>query len=524
MLLRLIRELLSRQSAESWHAAPAAADAHRHYELARSHEGKGDLGAAEGEYQAAIALDPKSGILHYNLALLQFQVGDLSSAEAGFRRAFEINPDDQMAYASLLCICDFSMALTREEILERHVNWAARFADPLGKVPATYATHRAPHRRLRVGYVSADFRRHAVGRFIEPVLRLHDASQFDVHCYSNATDEDDMTRHLRTLVPAWKDIHGVGDLATAAMIRQDSIDILVDLSGHSAGNRLLVFAHKPAPIQMTWLGYLNTTGMRAMDYRITDEVADPVGNDGWYRERLLRLSRPQWCYVPDAGPITAPVGPIRRRPEGARLTMACMTRFMKISDAALGLWVRILRAAPAACLRIIDVPTHARGEAMMRFFRDSGVGDQVEVFPTLQGERYWSMFSEIDVALDPFPYTGATTTFDCLWMGVPVVTLAGECGAARSASSILSALGLDEFIAASGDEYVAIAGAISTDAPRLAKLRADLRQKMQSSVLCDGAGLVGELEAGFRQAWMAWCNGRHADSLSKPHRALPHHE
>lgn len=517
MFLRLIRELLSRQSAGVRPAATAVADAYRHYEIARSLESKGDLGAAEGEYRAAIVLDPRSGILHYNLALLQLQVGDISAAEAGLRRALEINPDDPLAHASLLCICDFSMTLTRDEIRDRHVQWAARFADPLSGSSAPGASCRAPHRRLRVGYVSADFRRHAVGRFIEPVLRLHDTSRFEVHCYSNATDEDDMTRHLRTLVPGWRDIHGVDDRAAAAMIRQDSIDILVDLSGHSAGNRLLVFAHKPAPIQMTWLGYLNTTGMQAMDYRITDAVADPAGSDHWYRERLLRLSRPQWCYVPDAGPVSAPSGPIRHRPEGARLTMACMTRFMKISDAALALWARILQATPAACLRIIDVPIHARGAAIMRFFGDAGVGDQIEIFPTLQGERYWSMFSEIDVVLDPFPYTGATTTLDCLWMGVPVVTLAGPCGAARSASSILSALGLNEFIAASGDEYVAIAVAIATDAPRLASLRAGLRQKMQSSVLCDGAGLVGELEAGFCQTWAAWCNGQHADSLSKPH-------
>jgi len=497
-----MRDFLFRRSGVASQAVDTAAEAYRHYKLASDCESRGDLGAAEREYRAAIALDPGSAVLHYNLGLLHFQVGDLVAAEAGFRRALEINPEDRAAYASLLCLCDFSFSWSRDQILERHVQWAARCADWLEKFPASSAEDHVPKRRLRVGYVSADFRRHAVGRFIEPVLRFHDASQFEVYCYSNAPDEDDMTRHLRGLVPAWRSIHGVADPVAAEMIRQDSIDILVDLSGHSAGNRLLVFARKPALIQMTWLGYLNTTGMEAIDYRITDAAADPSGSDCWYRERLLRLSRPQWCYVQNAGPVSAPDGPGNCRPVGARLTLACMTRFMKISDPALELWIRILREVPSAILRIIDVPMHPRGEMMMRTFRDAGVGDRIALFPTLQGEHYWSMFSDVDIALDPFPYTGATTTLDCLWMGVPVVTLAGRCGAARSASSIISALGMDDFIATSTDQYVAIIGAIAEDAPRLARLRAGLRLKMQTSALCDGAGLVRELESGFRQVWM----------------------
>ncbi len=468
----------------------------------------GDLDGAEGCYRSAIALDPDSAVLHYNLALLLFQTGDVTGAEAEFRRVLEIAPGDFAANAGFLCLCDFSRVLSRDDILKQHLQWASRFSDPLTRQAPFHPIDMTPDRRLRVGYVSADFRRHAVGRFIEPVFRLHDASRFDLYCYSNTQAEDDMTRHLRTFVPRWRNIHGMDDAGAAEMIRADKIDILVDLSGHSAGNRLLVFARRPAPVQMTWLGYLNTTGMGAMDYRITDSIADPPGADCWYREKLLRLSRPQWCYVPEAGPVTAPSRPVISRVNhgsAAPITLACMTRFMKISDATLDLWLKILQAVPGARLRIIDAPRHARTNTMMQFFEEAGVGDRVAMFPTLHGDSYWDMLDEVDVALDPFPYTGATTTFDCLWMGVPVVTLAGQCGAARSASSILSALGLADFIASSPEQYVAIAVAFANDPRRLAGLRTSLRRRMKSSVLCDGEALVRELEATFCIVWGDYC-------------------
>jgi predicted O-linked N-acetylglucosamine transferase (SPINDLY family) len=475
-----------------------------HYERAVVARAQGNLDEVEAHYLKAIEFDPVAPELCYNLGLLFQEVGDVSKAEKYFRRALDLSPKFQSAHSSFLCVSDFHMAMTREENYSRHLSWAQKFADPLTKAAQPHHKSANPGRRLRVGYVSADFRRHAVGRFVEPILRHHDKSRYEVICYSNTEINDDMTAHIRTVVEQWREVSALSDDQLAAMMRGDNIDVLIDLSGHSHGNRLLVFARKPAPVQISWVGYLNTTGMEAMDYRIVDTVSDPPGTERWYREKLLRLPQPQWCYVPEAGPVVAQAAPVVVRAQDEAMVFACMTRFMKISDAVIPLWAQILQSLPEARLRIVDVPDHFRGRALKQRFFEMGLGDRVEFLPTLFGDAYWQAFDRIDVALDTFPYTGATTTCDCLWMGIPVVTLAGTCGASRSASSLLAALGLGELIADTADRYLAIAVGLGKDRRRVAALRASLRERMKNSPICDPILFSQCFEQQLDIAWTEW--------------------
>lgn len=505
MLREFLRNVFLRDASRRQYERLVSEAAFRQYELATASEAAGRLQEAEASYLEAIALDPSSSVLHYNLGLLLHGLGDLKGAEDRYQRALALNPDDQVIHSSLLCIGDFSIELSQEEILHRHIAWARRYADPKTLLALPHKNIPDPKKRIRLGYVSADFRRHVTGRFIEPVLRCHDADKFEVYCYNNHAAEDDMTRHLRKISMHWRDIHGLDDAGVAERIRADGIDVLVDLSGHSSGNRLLAFAHKPAPVQITWMGYLNTTGLMAMDYRLTDDVADPVEVDGYYRERLLRLSRPQWCYVPQAGPIAAPARRPSLRPQDAPVIFGSLTRFMKVSDVAVDLWIRILRSSSGSRLCIIDVPDHSRGMSFQRRFAEAGLADRVDFHSTLRGDAYWNVFETIDVALDSFPYTGATTTCDCLWMGLPVVTLSGKCGVSRSATSLLSALDLPELIAASPDEYVAIACAVASDRNRIAVFRAEIRDQILNSDICDAPAFVRSLEQKLGLGWQEWC-------------------
>ena len=339
----------------------------------------------------------------------------------------------------------------------RSVTGASTYADPLTSKAQPHANSRDPGRRLRVGYVSADFRDHVIGQFIHPVLAHHDRRLTTIFVYSASTQEDVQTRRLKTLVHGWRNIADMDDEEATELIRADSIDCLVDLSGHSAGNRLLVFARKPAPVQLTWMGYLNTTGMSAMDYKVTDQIADPPGADVCYREKLMRLPSPQWCYSQEVKQPEAADSNIRTF--HSRILLGCVARFMKINDDCIDLWIEVLRVVGNADLRLIDVPDHPRTAEILERFSRAGFSHRVSILPTLRGGEYWQRIKELDIALDPFPYTGATTTLDCLWMGVPVVTLAGAYGAERSAASILSGLCCEHLIARSRDEYASLSKA-----------------------------------------------------------------
>ena len=459
--------------------------ASRECEAAEACARAGKLGLAEVHLQLAIQHDSGSAALHYNLGLLRHNVGDIDGASECYRRALRLQPDQQSAHSSLLSICDFSRQLRGIDGLDRHRKWASTYADPLTSKTQPHANSRDPGRRLRVGYVSADFRDHVIGQFIHPVLAHHDRRKTTIFVYSASTQEDVQTRCLKTLVHSWRNIADMDDEEATELIRADSIGCLVDLSGHSAGNRLLVFARKPAPVQLTWMGYLNTTGMSAMDYKVTDQIADLPGADVCYREKLMRLPSSQWCYSQEVKQPEAADSNIRTF--HSRILLGCAARFMKINDDCIDLWIEVLRVVGNADLRLIDVPDHPRTAEILERFSRAGFSHRVSILPTLRGGEYWQRIKELDIALDPFPYTGATTTWDCLWMGVPVVTLAGAYGAERSAASILSGIYCEHLIAGSRDEYVQVIRSMESDRFQLADFSAKLCSMIRSSTMCNAA-------------------------------------
>lgn len=497
MLTRLIKEVSERLRKNK----SSSDKARGHYEQAISARENGDLGESELHYRLALQCDPWSTALHYNLGLLLLEVGDTEGAINGFRRCLELDPKMQVAHSSLLAVLDYSGHATHAEVFARHVEWAQKHADPLDKGKSGIRLPVPEDGCLRVGYISGDFCRHVIGRFIEPVLKCHDRSKFRIFCFNSGFREDDMTMHLRSIADVWLDVGGMSDEALASHIHEDGIHILVDLSGHSAGNRLLALARKPAPVQMTWMGYLNTTGMKAIDYRISDYEADPPGTERFYQESLIRLPQPQWCYAPMAGPIGCPKQPVLPRPADLPVRFGCMTRFMKITAEIIGAWIRILKAVPGTTLRIIDMPRHPRGDDLIDRFSSEGMSERLELLPSLVGEGYWKCISDIDIALDTFPYTGATTTCDCLWMGVPVVTIAGCRGVERSATSLLSAIGLSSLSMQSIDGYVECAVSLARDRPLLANLRAGLRDRMLASPVCNPDAFTRHLEKAYLSAW-----------------------
>jgi predicted O-linked N-acetylglucosamine transferase (SPINDLY family) len=475
--------------------------ASRHYEQAVCAKRNGNLDESELHYRLALRSDPRSSTLLYNLGLLLLEVGDTEGAIGAFRQCLEVDPGMQVAHSSLLAAYDYSGHANHSEVLTLHLEWARKYADPLAQSRNRTESPLAEGERLRIGYISGDFCRHVISRFIEPVLRCHDRSKFRIFCFNSGSREDDMTMHLRGIADVWRDVRDLSDEALADQIHEDGIHILVDLSGHSAGNRLLALARKPAPVQMTWMGYLNTTGMNAIDYRITDYEADPPGTEMYYKEAFIRLPQPQWCYAPIAGPVVNPQQPVLPRQTDLPVRFGCMTRFMKISVEVIDAWIRILGAVPDSTIRIIDVPRHARGEELIDRFRIAGMQDRLELFPSLVADDYWKCISEIDIALDTFPYTGATTTCDCLWMGVPVVTRTGCRGVERSATSLLSAIGLSSLCGHGIDEYIDIAVSLARDRPLLASLRAGMRSRILASPICDPRAFTSHLEKGYLGAW-----------------------
>jgi predicted O-linked N-acetylglucosamine transferase (SPINDLY family) len=351
---------------------------------------------------------------------------------------------------------------------------------------------------LSVGYVSAHFRRHAVAVFLEPVLAAHDHSAVRVFCYSDVRCPDEVTARFKAHADVWRDVAGLSDEQLAEQVRADRLDILVDLAGHIAGNRMLLFARKPAPIQVTYLGYQATTGLATMDYRLTDAVADPPGQtEAFHTEKLFRLPRAFFCYRPPME--MPPVSELPARSAG-HVTFASMNNFAKVSPRCLALWARLLKAVPGSRLALLIAGGAPNAGRILPAFTQAGVdGSRIEFVGRLGLQQYLEMYRRIDILLDPMPFSGHTTTCDALWMGVPVVTLAGPAYVSRMTASVLAHLPLPELIAQSAEQYLAIAAGLATDLDRLADLRRRLRGMMQQSCISDAAGFARDLEAAYQR-------------------------
>lgn len=458
-----------------------------------------DYREAAAHYRAALAIDPGQGPVRSSLAVALYERGLVAEAIEQLREALRRAPGDAQAHEYLLFISNALPLRDLEAWHAEHRLWAQRHTDGLPRYAHAPA---GASRRLRVGYVSADLREHATAGFLRPVLDCHDRERFDVYCYSNAeeTDADALTQDMQRQAHRWRSIVGVDDTQAAQLIRADAIDILVDLSGHTRGNRLGVFARKPAPLQMSYLGYLNTTGVAAIDYRITDAIADPPGvSDRLHSETLLRLPQALWCYRPPADAPGVVPPPAQRN---GCITFGTFNHVAKLNDRVLDLWAELLSRLPGSRLRVMAMPDDETSARIRAALEKAGIDPaRVATFPRLARAHYWRMFEEVDIALDPFPYAGGATTCDALWMGVPVVTLAGSFGFARSGATVLAHAGLAELVAANEAEYIAIALRLAGAVPALAALRAGMRERLARAPLLDGPRFAQALEQLYREAW-----------------------
>jgi protein O-GlcNAc transferase len=463
---------------------------------------QGDFPAAERHYRRALELRPDFAEAHDKLGSLMKDRGQAEAALACLRQALALKPDFVAAHSNLCLSLNYAAGATPQEIHAEHLEFARRHC--AGFSALAHANRADPERRLRIGYVSGDFRAHVLAHFIEPVLAHHDHSLCEVFCYYNFHTHDAITARLRAYADHWRDIFGLGDDEVARKIQADGIDILVDLSGHTGLNRLLVFARKPAPVQASYLGYLNTTGLGAMDYRISDARAAPAGTlDDCHSERLARLPDTQWCYQ---APSQTPEVPVLPGLENGFLTFGAFQTLAKVNPPVIELWSRVLQQLPQSRLLVLASGLQSiAGNFEQEFARHGIAPGRVELLGAVPFAEYLALHGSVDVMLDTFPYAGGTTTCHALWMGVPVISLPGPTATSRGGASLLAAVGLEEFIAQNAEHYIAIASRLAADLPRLAAVRAGLRQRMSSSPLCDALRFTRSLEAAYRSMWRTWC-------------------
>lgn len=511
--------------------------------LANIHRERGELAAAEPLLRRAVSLAPQYGKAWQVLASLLRQLEHLTEAVECRRKAVALDPDspallvrlasalvDARQVAEGLSLYRQALARSPQTIaahsslaLSSHYlpgDKAALFAVQKAagaalavKLPAPppHGNGRDPERRLRVGYVSADFHQHSVAFFLAPLLAAHDPAEVELFAYADVAKPDAVTAQLRAMVPHWRDARGLTDAALAEAVRGDGIDILVDLAGHTAGNRLGVFARKPAPLQVSWLGYPDSTGLAAIDARLTDAIADPPdagpgGADAFAVERLVRLPQGFLCYgASDQAPPVAPL------PAGAAgpVTFGSFNNLPKLCDETLDLWARVLLAVPDSRLllkaRGLDDPAIRQG--VVARFALAGVDPARLRFAGRVRDYagHMALYGEIDIGLDSLPYNGTTTTCEALWMGVPTVTLAGDRHCARVGASLLTRVGLEDCVAETAEDYVAAAARLAVDRARLAELRAGMRARLQASPLMDAKGFAASLEEAYRGLWRDWC-------------------
>jgi len=455
----------------------------------------------------AIEMKPGFAEAYGNLAVALQALGRLDEAIAVHRHAIAADPKSSGRHSNLLYALNYHPGYDPPTIFAEHLRWAALHAEPLTAATPPPRNEPTPTRRLRVGYVSAHLMGHAVNFFVEPILANHDHAQFEVFCYSDVAREDATSARLRTYADHWRQTRMLTDAQVFDLVRGDRIDILVDLTGHiDGGRRMQLFARKAAPVQVTYIGYQNTTGMRAMDYRLTDVYSDPPGTtEALHTETLVRLPRSFFCYLPS--PDAPPVNPLPASAAG-HVTFGAINHFAKVTPRVLEVWADLLRQVPRSRLLLrADMTPSLRARLTETFDRLGVPGDRVELIDRLPRRDYLELIRRIDVALDPFPFNGHTTTCDCLWQGVPVMTLSGNTYVSRFGGSGLATLGLDAWIARDEAEYVARATRLASDIAGLAELRGALRARMAASPLLDFAGFTRNLETEYRAMWNRWCAG-----------------
>lgn len=431
--------------------------------------------------------------------------GQVENALEIYRIAMKTYPLDSIIHSNMLMTMQYSPHYSAMEIFNESKQWDKVHGK---EVISTHANEPDPLRKLRIGYVSPDFRSHSISHFLKALFTNHCRANVGIFCYSDVVDVDADTEFYKAHSECWRDIADVTDNEVIQCVIDDRIDILVDLAGHTgSGRRLAVFTRKPAPIQITWLGYPDTTGLAAMDYRFSDDIADPPGIvDEFYSEKIMRLSGGFLCYNP---PDTTPEVCALPSVTSGQITFGSFNTIAKITPDVVSLWSYILANTPGS--RLILKNKSMRYPAVRsryaELFASHGISAERVIMRPLETSQttHLAMYGEIDIALDSFPYNGTTTTCEALWMGVPVVTLTGERHAGRVGASILSRVGLGDLVAASPDDYLRIAVMLARDKERLQSIRASLRKTMCASPLCDGTAFAIKIEGAFRSMWQDWC-------------------
>jgi protein O-GlcNAc transferase len=481
---------------KSLQLSPNYPDAHN--TLALAYEALNRKDEASFHYSEAVRLNPTFADAWSNYGTNLTEQGRVEEAIVALRKSLQARPHAAMIHSNLLLTLNYSSHLTPEQVTAEHKEFASQFAPNTTTSPMLHDPD--PERRLRLGYLSADFRAHTVSGFIEALLTHHDRNRFHVTAYANVSRPDDATTRFQKLADRWRFVNGLSDEQIANQIVADKIDILIDLSGHTAGNRILVLAARPAPIQATLFGYPNTTGLNTVDYRITDEISDPPDmTEHLYTEKRLHLNGLAWVYQP---PTDAP--PVRPLPglKNDTFTFGCLNNAAKISDACLTTWANLLKAIPNSQLVLLTGSSEKGSELMAERFEKAGVSrDRVERLSRLSRKDYFETYTRFDLALDPFPYNGGVTTCDSLWMGVPVLAVAGSSYVSRQGVSILTHVGLPEFAAESSEQLIEMAKIWVENRDMLADIRAGLRSQLANSLVGQPAKYVKNLEAGLREAW-----------------------
>jgi len=478
---------------------PDYADAHNNRGNALL--GMGRLDDALAAYDTALSLRPDFADAHYNRGNALRDMARLDDALAAYDTALSLRPGYADAHSNKLLALHYGAFDARGAIAAQ----ARAFGASVNRAgaPQAFANAPIPDRRLRIGYVSGDLRRHPVGYFLQSILHNHASDAVEVFCYSNNLKDDDLTASFQSDADHWRRLRGLNDEAAATLIRADAIDILVDMSGHTALNRLPLFARRPAPVQVSWLGYFGTTGLTAMDYVLADRFVVPPGEEDAFTEQVWRMPGSYLCFMPPDMDV-----PVRPRDVQGPITFGSFNNLAKLSSHTVSLWARVVQSVPQSrlLLKTSQLADAAVCQAVRERFAGHGIEPDRLVLegPSPRADLLAS-YNRVDIALDPYPYGGGTTTAEALWMGAPVVTLRGGTWTGRVSESILSTVGLSDLVAGSQEAYVDLAAKLAADQDRRTALHATLRSRLAGSPFCDGAGFTRHLEEACRGMWKRWC-------------------